>query len=352
MYPEIVLADLGRRVNVYARTSQGCSGAELPPITLCRKNVAELENADYLVYEKTDGVRCLLYVSSRPDGQCLTNRKNEYYRLNQTLVDVPVSDRCTPRPRNHQGATLLNGELVRQQEQDSRHICVFVAFDCLVAMGKAVVGDPHFIRTAALRQFLIESVPVQAAGTCGCDFPSRPGKDKPQLRLEQKQSLPAQRISAMLTRVIPKLKHGNDGLVFVHRHERYIFGTDQTTFKWERPLDKTVDFLLEVNPSVEMPGPAEPHYSFHLQVRTGTGNYRRHAKLHLLLYELEMMSGLADTLKCKIIECYRDLGGPGGRRWKPAAFLGGAKATAKSTETTYIMAQMGDSSSAKRVDTM
>lgn len=111
---------------------------------------------------------------------------------------------------------------------------------------------------------------------------------------------------------IPKLPHGNDGLIFTSREDRYTFGTDQKILKWKPPHENTIDFrlLLGAFPTLEDDDgefedwDAQPDMELH--VSHGDRNYQFFAMLTLRPAEWEALKRLQQQIDGRIIECYRD----------------------------------------------
>jgi len=54
--------------------------------------------------------------------------------------------------------------------------------------------------------------------------------------------------------VIPKLEHGNDGLIFTKNEEKYIFGKNLSILKWKPSQLITIDFLMVPNLKLKQMG--------------------------------------------------------------------------------------------------
>lgn len=58
--------------------------------------------------------------------------------------------------------------------------------------------------------------------------------------------LPGRKLQDLVERVIPRLGHQNDGVVFTPACLPYYCGTDKSLFKWKPRESITVDFRLSV----------------------------------------------------------------------------------------------------------
>ncbi|KAK6432777.1 Dcp1p-Dcp2p decapping enzyme complex alpha subunit, partial [Oleoguttula sp. CCFEE 5521] len=53
-------------------------------------------------------------------------------------------------------------------------------------------------------------------------------------------------INFMFEEILPKLPHGNGGLISACKARPYVSGTDQHILKWKPPYEKTIDFRLQI----------------------------------------------------------------------------------------------------------
>lgn len=91
------------------------------PVSFTRRHIRELQEVDYFMCEKTDGLRCLLYLTQHIDpggelaeAQYLIDRRNEYFYIRRDTLHIPKSE--DDLLGFHTG-TLLDGELVRQRDK-------------------------------------------------------------------------------------------------------------------------------------------------------------------------------------------------------------------------------------------
>ena len=157
-----------------------------------------LLKSEYVVCEKTDGVRYLLVCMTHEGRKCaaFVNR-----RMDLTMVQVAI-------PRD----TLLDGELLGD---------TFYIFDAVMVGGKDV-------RTLGYLDRLREAEVV----TKGPSF---------KVKLRMKTMWPARAV----TEVWERSKDSADGLVFTPVNEPVQMETHETMFKW-KPLDRiTVDFKVD-----------------------------------------------------------------------------------------------------------
>lgn len=68
-------------------------------------------------------------------------------------------------------------------------------------------------------------------------------------------------IHQVLTDRIPRLLHGNDGLIFTSAEAPYTPGTDRKILKWKPPSENSVDFRLRLKFPARPDDPAAPDYA-------------------------------------------------------------------------------------------
>lgn len=271
----------------------------------------------YYLCEKTDGIRCLLYLTFyldngvKREAAFLVDRKNDYYLVASDHFHFPLLN--APLDTFHT-ETLLDGELVLDTMPDGSEVRRYLVFDCLALDGKPLMGRPLDKR---LGYFTLNVLgPYE-------DLFAR----YPEEREEQPFFVIAKKmekgygVQMMFADVLPRLPHGNDGLVFTCRTSEYVTGTDPHIIKWKPPHENTIDFRLQLGdfPTSrdEETGEVAADYDacpdFDLLVYKGRpeGNVF-FAPLHVTEDEWESMKAVGQMLDGRIIECYKD----GAGRWR------------------------------------
>jgi mRNA guanylyltransferase len=300
------------------RDSDRFPGAQ--PVSFAREHLHELQHAEYFMCEKTDGIRCLLYLTYRdfgPEGfkpdHFLIDRKNNFYLVPPGL-HFPHKDYFQD-PTKFSFSTILDGELVHDVVKgDLNPRLIFYVFDCLAADGENVTGKTLDKRLGKLRENVMKPLEAWQA--------KHPNAQEP-FRVKMKQVHSPYHIQDMFMHVLPNLPHGNDGLIFTCKSTRYQFGTDNHILKWKPPQENTIDFKLRLGefPTFD-PKDGEageiPDYDampdkFILLVQHNNNNYQSFQQdLFIDEAEWELLKRLGQQLDGRIIECYREPSG----RWR------------------------------------
>jgi mRNA guanylyltransferase len=128
--------------------------------------------------------------------------------------------------------------------------------------------------------------------------------------------------------ILPKLPHGNDGLIFTCRMSPYTFGTDQKILKWKPVEENSVDFRLklefptisreELDPDEEVDSDTESIVdydakpTFSLSCYYGDSTYKKWGEMYVTDDEWEELKALGQPLDEEIVECRMDEQ----KRWK------------------------------------
>nr|OQO15730.1 hypothetical protein B0A51_18469 [Rachicladosporium sp. CCFEE 5018] len=286
------------------------------PVSFARSHFLELQRTDYYLCEKTDGIRCLMYLAQHVEAgrpplelQFLIDRKNDYWHVKGGMMHMPLQGELG---KFHIG-TILDGELVRQTYPDGSSKLMYLIFDCLCMDGRSIMDRTLDIRIGKCEAF-IYSPWKELKKAYPDDVAQQP------FHLELKKMQLPYAIDFMFGAVLPNLPHGNDGLIFTCKTTPYISGTDQHILKWKPPHENTIDFRLQIV-GFPMTEDADGEYEdwdakpeIELLVNHGDGDYRRYADLYLTDKEWEAMKAQSEMFDHRIVECWLD---PELKKWRP-----------------------------------
>lgn len=230
------------------------------------------------------------------------DRKNDYYNIDTPHFHFPLPE--GPDQSFHT-ETLLDGELVIDNLPNGEQRKTYLVFDCLALNGKSLLQ-----RTLDKRMgYFMESV-LKPYKSILQRYPEEVAEQP--FTVMPKKMEKAYGIEMMFKDVLPKLPHGNDGLIFTCRTSPYVTGTDQHIIKWKPPHENTIDFRLQLGdfPMVEDDEGRFPDFdacpTFELLVYHGNNRNDFFAPLHVTESEWESMKGMGRILDGSIIECYKD----------------------------------------------
>jgi len=303
--------------DLLGRRSLGFPGAQ--PVSFSRHHLLELRNTDYFMCEKTDGIRCLMFLTeiAGAEAQFLIDRKNDYYYVLTDSLHLPVPGNVG----GHHLGTLLDGELVRQSWKDKQgnpHTrLAYLIFDLLAIDGENITQKQFDKRLARLQERVVK--PFK-------EFKARYPEDvaAQPFQVEMKRMEFPYGFEQMFRQTLPSLPHGNDGLIFTSREDPYTFGTDQKILKWKPPLENTIDFrlllgafpMLTDDEGAFEDWDAMPEMELHVNHGGGQSGYRYFANLTLNDDEWEALKRSGKQIDGRVIECYGDPA-MNGDVWRP-----------------------------------
>ena len=194
------------------------------PISLAREHLSTA--ADYLVCEKSDGIRYLLYLPQilniKGINEChgfLVDRKYRFWRI---TVLVP--------------STMLKGDSLYDVELVKDHYAVLriLVFDTLFSGGLCFMHNNYYERLQAAWTSLI--------------YPVRESliKSKKSIEIFLKDFFRPNEIDYLWNHVKPLLPHQCDGLIFTNVTGDYVIGTNINILKWKPSELNTLDFSIRL----------------------------------------------------------------------------------------------------------
>ncbi|KAL6717119.1 Dcp1p-Dcp2p decapping enzyme complex alpha subunit [Lecanora helva] len=206
------------------------------PVSFAKRHIEDLKRQDYYVCEKTDGLRCLMYIVVHEDQQVtyLIDRKNDYYHI--ANIYFPNPDLQEGKPPSFHSGTILDGELVVDTYPGKSPQKMFLVFDCMVLDGQQLMHRTLDKRLAYFRERVYDPyVKLRQM------YPDEPPAD---FVVDWKKMEMGYGTEKMFKETLPKLPHGNDGLIFTCRTTPYQFGTDQHILKWKPAHENSIDFRM------------------------------------------------------------------------------------------------------------
>jgi len=190
------------------------------PCSLMRADLDYLYNMEYMVSEKTDGVRHLMlaYKDEKHAYSLLIDRGFRFYYTNVKFADFL---------REGDG-TLLDGEIIWEPTGFKYYVHDIVC----MAGKKQVAALDYKSRMNQVTDIL----------RWGC-FPPEDGNE--QIMLLPKHIVPLKELSTLWYETIPNLAHQTDGLILTPNRLPHTGKKNKLMFKYKRPDDHTIDLQLD-----------------------------------------------------------------------------------------------------------
>ena len=305
---DLLLAFRREVAQLLGRKSLGFPGAQ--PVSFAARHKLELQKQDYYVCEKSDGIRCLMYLTGDGSEEItyLIDRKNDYYHV--PFLHFPIS---SEQEREFHTGTLVDGELVNDTMPNGSIQLKYLVFDCLVLDSSSLMHRSLDKRLAYFR-----------------DKVFTPYRELYKKYPEEIQYLPfvvdfknmelGYGIEMMFREILPNLAHGNDGLIFTCKNSPYQFGTDPHILKWKSEDENSIDFRVTLEWPLRDPDFDDPDedgnltqyldYSampyFNLRVFRTDGKDDHFGHMYLEEQEWDEMTVMDLPMDDRIVECYLD----------------------------------------------
>lgn len=176
------------------------------PVNFLESHFESISNKNYVVGDKTDGVRFLLFVTDNKNY--IISRLGDVYALNICILNA-----------SEYNNSIIDGELV-----ENNNDIYYVAFDVLVFKNVSYVKQQFDIRYK-------------------CLFPLKVNK-LANLIFIVKTFYKTSHVKPLLQQVIPSMPYKNDGLIFIDLNDCSTPGTNDKMFKWKRAEEHTIDFKV------------------------------------------------------------------------------------------------------------
>ena len=185
------------------------------PSSVERRHFKLLKSSEYVVCEKTDGVRhvCL----------CAKFQNRSYSVLINRALDVHIVSISMPRAA--MDGTILDGELVKTKEGRWN----FIVYDTVLINGENCSDDNLVDRLEKIKIFTKKIIKMK--------------KDPFVIKPKKMYVLPE--FKTFMDDIYPNMPYTTDGLIFTPVNEPVKVGTHDTMFKWKPTDQNTVDFQLK-----------------------------------------------------------------------------------------------------------
>ena len=178
------------------------------PISIERKHMPLLKKNEYVVCEKTDGVRHMLLAFN-------FENKNVSVLINRALDMIQTKIKF---PKTAFEGTLLDGELYEDR---------FMVYDILVNRAQNI-GHLNFLQRLEIMEHIINSTISMKSDS---------------IKIKLKTFHAMNDFKKFYEEYLPKVSQHVDGLIFTPINEPIRIGTHETLFKWKERDHNTIDFL-------------------------------------------------------------------------------------------------------------
>ncbi|OJA18766.1 hypothetical protein AZE42_01650 [Rhizopogon vesiculosus] len=276
------------------------------PISFALQHLQQLEQRDYWVCEKSDGIRVLFFLQtdlkSNTQAVYLIDRHNDYYEVpgfwfpHYEKREEPLKD------------TIVDGELVIDVDPVTNNGTLrFLTFDCLVVDAQNVMSRTLDKRYGRLNEWfyrpfslMMQQFPQMAAGRA--------------FDIKVKKISFSYGVEEVFQTVIPALHHGNDGLIYTCVETQYTPGTDPNILKWKPPSENSIDFKLvlrfpPLRSHLSKPDyHAKPFFGLHVYCgqEQGQPKYEPYDELFIEDEEWEVLKSSGKQIDDRIVEVHWD----------------------------------------------
>ena len=210
------------------------------PVSLERRDLLKLCEAQYFVADKTDGVRYLLLLT-KLDGRNVAFFVDRSMNFYQTIV-------AAKQTFFHDRGTLLDGELAWHKplhDSVDRRL-VYLVFDVVCCANESLINHPYVERLQKIRGIVdlagAEIRSADEASTAAKKGKIISGGTPHSMFFAPKQCLELSMISTLL-RQFPQMPYATDGLIITRNELPVQSGRAKCIFKWK--MRHTIDLLVD-----------------------------------------------------------------------------------------------------------
>ncbi|KAF1768750.1 hypothetical protein GCK72_000563 [Caenorhabditis remanei] len=230
--------DPGKKSILQAKVQELCKWNKqgfpgLQPVSLSRKNIKLLEEEDYMVSWKADGMRYIVYMN---DGEVYAfDRDNEVFEIEN--LDFVTKDGSPLL------GTLVDTEVIIDKVMEHGYEVNkprMLIYDIMRFAGFNVMKEPFHKRFEIIQTEIINK--RKAAFVSGRIRPER------QIMSVRRKDFYDLCATAKLfePKFVQHVGHEIDGLIFQPKHRPYETGRCDKVLKWKPPSHNSVDFLLKI----------------------------------------------------------------------------------------------------------
>ncbi|KAJ2688144.1 hypothetical protein IWW39_002413 [Coemansia spiralis] len=259
-------------------------------------SIPELLGSNYLVCEKSDGVRVLVLMLVNENGPqtFLITRKNEYYLVPFCMFPTPDTDPYNPQIFHDE--TLIDAELVVDVYPNGHTERKLLGFDTLVVNGCNCMSFNLEKRLGYLNLHVVKPFERMRRNMISSE------RRKVPFIAEMKRFERSYGVHKVQFETIPRLQHKSDGLIFTSVASPYTPGTCDKIIKWKPASENSIDFKVHV---------ADAHsLDIRLLVWQGASNYSEFGTLAIRPddFNRNALAGVrsASDLDGKIVEALYD----------------------------------------------
>ena len=181
------------------------------PVSFQQDNIYMIQQNKFLVCEKTDGLRYFLIETNRNEF-FITDRQYNVRKVTPRYCDFKQLEGQKLPPV----VNIFDGELVLDNHQPD--IPIFLVFDAILVHGNSVMLDNFEKRLIAahneIRHRIREDQIIKESQNKARNHSSNQTLPKNIVDIFMKDMFRAKDVGEIFDKIIPKLQHENDGLIF------------------------------------------------------------------------------------------------------------------------------------------